>query len=95
MVTADRRADFGLSAKEDEGLTSKDAAARVHKMFPMYGDPDDTSILSGENQPLPHELRGRVDSYNQVHGAEYIADQVKNFSSYNAFVRHAVEAGMI
>lgn len=84
-----------LAAKEDEGLTSKDAAARVHKTFPMYGDPDDTSILSGENRPLPHELRGRVDSYNQVHGAEYIADQVKNFSSYNAFVRHAVEAGTI
>ena len=84
-----------LHAKNDEGLSAEDAAARVHKMFPIYGDPDDTSKLSGENRPLPHELRGRVDSYTQVHGAEHIADQVKNFSSYNAFVRHAIETGSI
>lgn len=81
--------------KEEDGLSPEQAAARVHKMYPIYGDPEDTSKLTGENRPLSHELRGRVDSYQQVHGAEYIAEQVKRFSSYNAFVRHAIRQGMI
>lgn len=84
-----------LHAKNDDGLSADDAPARVHKTFPIYGDPQDTSKLSGDNRPLPHELRGRIDSYKQVHDAEYIADQVKNFSSYNAFVRHAIQNGLI
>src|SRR3990172_671271 len=58
---------FRLSAfkhvKHNDGLSAEDAAARVHKMFPIYGDPEDTSKLSGGNRPLPHELRSRVDSY--------------------------------
>ena len=84
-----------LHAKNDDGLSAEDAAARVRKMFPIYGDPEDTSILSGDNRQIPHELRGRIDSYKQVHGAEYIADKVKNYLSYNAFVRHAIQTGMI
>ena len=84
-----------LHAIKEDGLSHEDAAARVHKMYPIYGDPEDTSKLSGDNRPLPHELRGRVDSYKQVHGAEYIADKAKNFSSYNAFIRHAIQTGSI
>jgi hypothetical protein len=84
-----------LHAKNDDGLLDKDAAAPVHMMFPTYGDPADTSKLPGENRPLPHELRGRVDSYRQTHSVEYIAEQVKNVTSYNAFVRHAIANGLI
>jgi hypothetical protein len=84
-----------LHARNDDGLSAEDAAARVHKMFPIYGDPEDASKLSGDNRPLPHEIRGRVDSYKQTYGAEYIAEQVRNFTSYNAFVRHAIAKGLI
>ena len=84
-----------LHAINEDGLSAEDAAARVHKMFPIYGDPEDISKLSGENRPLPHELRGRIDSYKQVHGADYIAGQIKNFSSYNAFVRHTIKMGSV
>jgi hypothetical protein len=84
-----------LHAKNDDGLSAEDAAARVHKMFPIYGDPEDTSKLPSDNRPLPDELRGRVDSFKQLHGAEYIADQTKNFSSYNAFVRSAIRNGLL
>jgi hypothetical protein len=84
-----------LHAKNDDGLSAQDAAARVHKMFPIYGDPEDTSKLPGDNSPLPHELRGRVDSYKQDHDAASIAQQVESFSSYNAFVRHAIQSGLI
>src|SRR5205807_3301252 len=62
-----------LHATHEDGLSAEDAAARVHRMFPIYGDPEDTSKLSGENRPIPHELRGRVDSYKQAQGAQHIA----------------------
>jgi hypothetical protein len=84
-----------LHALDDDQLSAELAAARVHKMFPIYGDPDDTSKLSEENRPIPHELRGRIDLYREKHGVEYITAQVRNFTSYNAFVRHAVRNTMI
>lgn len=84
-----------LHAQNDDALSAEDAAACVHKMFPIYGDPEDTSKLSGDNRPIPHELRGRVDSYKKDHGAESVAHQVESFSSYNAFVRNAVKNGLI
>lgn len=84
-----------LHAKDDDGLSAEEAAARVHRMFPIYGNPEDTSKLSGENRPLSHELRGRIDAYKQVHGADFISKQVENFPSYNAFVRQAIKTGMI
>ena len=91
-----RYAAFLHAVDEDGlGLSDESAAARVHKMFPFYGDPEDTSKLAGDNRPLPHELRGRVDMYKQAHDAQYVADQVKNFPSYNAFVRHAIQRGLI
>lgn len=84
-----------LHAIHDDGLSAEDAVARVHKMFPIYGDPEDTSKLSGKNRPLPHELRGRVDRYKQNLGAELITEQVNEFPSYNAFVRHAIRQGTL
>lgn len=84
-----------MHASEDDGLSPEDAAARVHKMFPIYGDPEDTSTLTGDNRPLPHELRGRIDAYRITKGAEHVKEQVKYFQSYNAFVRHAIRNGLI
>ena len=54
-----------LSAK-DEGLNADDAAARVRKIFPMYGDPTNESVTIGDNRPLPPELRGRIDRYRRL-----------------------------
>jgi len=82
-------------AKHQNGLSDQDAAARVRAMFPMYGDPGDTKNARGEDRPLPHELRGRVDTYRQDRGAQFIAAQVAGFSSYNAFVRHAIREGLL
>jgi len=84
-----------LHAMETDGLSPEEAAHRVHMMFPHYGDPDDTSKLPGENRPLPHELRGRVDAYRVAQGAHLVADQVKTFPSYNAFVRDSIRKGII
>ena len=86
---------FFLSAMNDEGLSFEDAASRVHKTFSIYGDPDDTTKLTGESRPLPHELRGRVDSFRHSRGPEGVVARINEFPSYNAFVRHAVRNGLL
>ena len=45
---------------KDEGLSPDEAAERVRKSFPMYGNPEDTSKLSGADRLIPNELRDRV-----------------------------------
>ncbi len=83
-----------MQAKE-EGLSAEAAGKRVHMMFPTYGNPEDSNNQKGDDRKLPDELRGRVDAFRQSHGAQYISEQVKNFSSYNAFVRHAIKEGLL
>ena len=58
-----RYANF-LSLRED-GLNADEAMVRVRAMFPMYGDPNYRTHTSGDNSPLRHELRGRVDRYRE------------------------------
>ena len=79
-----------LHAQEEDGLTPEEAAARVRRKFPMYGNPDDNRSPSGEDRPLPHELRGRIDAFRQRHTAQEIDAEIAGFSSYNAFVRDAI-----
>ncbi len=79
----------------EEGLSADDAMARVRKMFPMYGDPTDTRHVSGEDRPLPNELRGRIDDFRQRLGAARISRTLKRgaYSSYNAFIRERIREG--
>jgi hypothetical protein len=84
-----------LQAQDEDGLSDTEAAARVHKIFPIYGNPEGMSRLSGENRPLPHELRGRIDCFKEIHGAELILEKVKQYPSFNAFVRDGIRRGLI
>lgn len=77
----------------ENGLNPDDTMAKIRKMFPMYGNPEDTQHVSGDDRPLPHELRNRVDKYRMKHGSSCIKDKVKNFSTYNAFVREEIRRG--
>lgn len=89
-----RYAEF-LSAKKEENLSSEVAGKRIRKMFPIYGNPKDTSdiYVSYDDRPLPNELRGRVDMYRQKHGAEMIQKKASKYSSYNAFIRTEIKKG--
>jgi len=81
-----------LTARE-EGLSPDEAIIKQRKMFPMYGDPEDTRHTSGDDRPLPHELRGRVDVYREKYEAEIIQKMVSKYSSYNAFIRAEIKKG--
>jgi hypothetical protein len=82
-----------LSAKKDEGLSSDDAMVKVRKLFPMYGDSDDTRHASGDDRPLRQELRGRVDKYREKYGAEAILKKASEYTTYNAFIRAEIKRG--
>ncbi len=83
-----------LSARES-GMSADDAMLQVRKMYPTYGDPDDTSNTSGDDTPLPHELRGRVDAYREKLGASIIKERVKQYTTYNAFIRDEIRKGSL
>ena len=78
---------------KERGLPADRAMVEVRSKFPMYGNPEDTSKFSGDDRPLAHELRGRVDAYRERHGAVAIVEKVRRFSSFNAFVRDELRKG--
>ncbi len=47
----------------DRGQTPEEASAWVHKIYPFYGDPSDTSAAKGDDRPLPCALKDRVNRY--------------------------------
>lgn len=78
-----------------KGLSADEAMMQVRGMFPMYGDPLETQHTTGDDRPLPHELRGRVDRYREKWGACVIAQGLSAHSSYNAFVRAELRSGRL
>lgn len=79
----------------ETGLSQDEAMRQVRREFPMYGDPTDTTNTQGDDRPLPHELRGRVDRYREKCGAAVIEERSAGYSSYNAFVRAEVRRGSL
>ncbi|MCJ7457750.1 MAG: hypothetical protein MUP17_02010 [candidate division Zixibacteria bacterium] len=82
----------GLSKDEE-----KQIATEIRKSFPMYGDPDDTRVTIGDDRPLPHELKARVDRWRikliSVEGEEKIKEKINKYSSFNALVRDEIRKG--
>jgi len=82
----------GLSEDEEEKV-----AAKLRKTFPMYGDPDNTKVISGDDRPLPHELRGRVDRWRikiiNGQGEQELKEKLNRFSTFNAMVRDEIRKG--
>ncbi|MDP3643274.1 MAG: hypothetical protein Q8S54_08810 [Bacteroidota bacterium] len=78
---------------KDEGLDPEMASAKIRKMFPMYGDPDNEKHVFSDDRLLPQELRGRVDKYRKKYGATYIAEKVTKYNTYNAYVREEIRNG--
>lgn len=82
-----------FSSFVEQGMSSSEAMIKVRKMFPMYGDPNDTRHVSGDDRLLPNELRGRIDSYRNRLGPIVINEMMKQYSTYNALVRSEIQKG--
>ena len=67
----------------------RDTVKRSQKE-PIFGDPDDTKYLTGDDRPLPDNLRFRVAVYMHMRkrtDPERLAKEIAKASSVNAWVR--------
>lgn len=85
----------GYYKKKDEGLPNKESVIKLNESFPFYGDPNDTSKFSGENRPLPFELKDRINIYCEKHGISLNEEKIKGYESMNAFLRSEIKKGYI
>jgi len=99
MITAaDEWFQYALYLKliKEDGLSRNEAAKRIRKFYPIYGDPDDTSVMAGEDRPLPIELKLRVNIYmtrrRQADSEQFIKD-LEESSSFNALIRREIKKG--
>lgn len=82
----------------EKGMKEDDAAARVRKCHPMYGDPEDTSNTTGEDRPLLYELKDRVNIYIEKmtqNSSEEYKKEVEESPTFNALIRKEIRKGNI
>lgn len=83
---------------EEEGLGEEKAAKEVRKLFPIYGDPEDTTNTNGDDRPLPEELKDRINIYiekRSLTDPEEYKKQIKESSTLNALIRKEIKKGII
>ena len=63
----------------------------------MFGDPDDTTNTTGDDQSLPWELKDRVNIWMQKQRAspEAFKKRVEQSPTFNALVRAEIRAGRL
>lgn len=89
---------MSLSMHEIEsGKTEDEADKTVRKYHPIFGDLNDETYGSGDNRPLPLELKDRINIYieKQGIGNTEFKKQIDSFSTFNALIRKEVKAGNI
>jgi hypothetical protein len=82
----------------ERGMTSEQARAQTRKVHPFHGDPDDTSVASGEDRPVPVELRDRIALFIERRAREdpeQFRALMDRSSSFNAIIRRAIRAGRL
>src|SRR3989338_318414 len=81
----------------ESGKTEEEADKTVRKYHPIFGDLNDETHGSGDNRPLPLELKDRINIYieKQGIGNPEFKKQIDSFSTFNALVRKEIRAGNI
>ena len=77
--------------------TLDEAAELLRKSHPLYGDPDDTRNTTGDDRPLPYELKDRVNRYvvRRAVDPDAYKREVDRSSTFNALVRQEIRAGSL
>ncbi|GEM_PF-2709030 len=82
----------------NEGKSPEDAAHQVKKSYAIYGNLKDESHSSGDDRPLPYELKDRVNTWLINNGLELATikkEEINKSTSMNAFIRKELRAGNI
>jgi len=80
----------------DQGVSKEEAAVEMKRVHPVYGDSSDTSKSSGNDRPLPFELKDRINRYIEMRGeqgADAYKTDLESSSSFNALVRREIRNG--
>ncbi len=97
MLEIDNISRMALFTKRtQEGDSPEEASKKVRKAFPMFGDPDDTTHTRGQDRPLPHELKDRINRYVEKRSRkdlEQFKRDIANSSTFNALIRREIQAG--
>ncbi len=100
MIKVDDISKLALFKKlmEEDHRSEEEAAKEVKKYFPIFGDPDDASTSSGDDRPLPFELKDRINIYiqkrSQTDPTKYKKEIAKS-SSFNALIRKEIKKGNV
>jgi hypothetical protein len=88
---------FILQKTQEQGLPVQQAATELRRFMPIYGDPTDTRHTTGDDRPLPHELKDRVNRWLQTKmpDPDGFRRQLARTTTYNAFVRAELRAGRV
>jgi len=81
-----------------KGVSEAKATEMVRKLYPIYGDPKYTLYTSGDNRPLPDELRIRVSAYIEKRtrtDPEKYKKEIEQSTTFNALVRQEIRKGNI
>ena len=98
MLKVDEFHRLALFIKEKEdGKTDDEADATVRKHHPIYGDLNDETHSSGDDRPLPLELKDRINIYIEKQGVgnSEFKRQIDSSSTLNALIRKEIRAGNI
>ncbi|MFA6428697.1 MAG: hypothetical protein WCW02_04140 [Candidatus Buchananbacteria bacterium] len=80
--------------KMKEGKSAEEAAAIGRKYHPMFGDTNDTTHTSGDDRPLPEELKDRINIYIEKRGkTEEFKQDIEKSTTLNALIRKEIKAG--
>jgi len=100
MIKFDDMSKLALFRKllEEDRLSEEIAGKEVKKYLPVFGDPDDTSTSSGDDRPLPFELKDRINIYIQKRSQtdpEQYKREIVESSSFNALIRKEIKKGKV
>jgi len=82
----------------EHGLSEDKAEKEMRKRYPLFGDPDDTSQSTGEDRPLPYELKNRINIFVQKRlqkDPETFKNEIEGSSTFNALVREELKKGNV
>jgi len=87
-----------IKYRDEDGLDTEDAATKVRRFYPLYGDPQDTTHTNGDDRPLPYEIKNRVNCYVERRSQtdpDKCKKEIEESTTFNAFVRREIRRGNI
>lgn len=84
------------SKSNNKEKVSEEASKKVRKFHPMYGNPDDTTHTTGDDRPLPYELKDRINIYIEKRAKkdpDKYKNEIENSSTFNFLIRKEIKAG--